>query len=174
MVPARGYGFAIIQSDISNAEDAERLARRVVECIGAPYELNGHRLMVGCSVGISLAPSDGTTRETPLKNADMALYRSNTDGRGTWRFFEPAMGASLQSRRALERDLREAMDKDEFTLFYQPIYDVRKDRISGFEALLRWRHPKRGLAPRPIHPIAEDIGLITQRAPSRGHIEDAS
>ncbi|WP_456717450.1 MULTISPECIES: EAL domain-containing protein [unclassified Bradyrhizobium] len=158
-----GDEFAIIQSDISNAEDAECLARRVVECIGAPYELNGHRLMVGCSVGISLAPSDGTTSEKLLKNADMALYRSKTDGRGTWRFFEPAMDASLQSRRALELDLREAMDKDEFTLFYQPIYDLRKDRISGFEALLRWRHPERGLVPPDqFIPIAEDIGLITQ------------
>ncbi|OPZ00966.1 deubiquitinase [Bradyrhizobium sacchari] len=157
-----GDEFAIIQSDIRNAEDAERLARRVVDCIGAPYEVNGHRLIVGCSVGIALAPGDGTTREKLLKNADMALYRSKMDGRGTWRFFEPAMDASLQSRRALELDLREAMDKDEFDLFYQPIYDLQMDRISGFEALLRWPHPKRGLVPPDqFIPIAEDIGLIT-------------
>jgi diguanylate cyclase (GGDEF)-like protein/PAS domain S-box-containing protein len=157
-----GDEFAIIQSDVQNAADAERLARRVVECIGAPYELNGHRVIVGCSVGIALAPGDGMTREMLLKNADMALYRSKAGGRGTWRFFEPAMDASLQSRRALELDLREAMDKDEFTLFYQPIYDLRMDRISGFEALLRWPHPKRGLVPPDqFIPIAEDIGLIT-------------
>jgi EAL domain-containing protein (putative c-di-GMP-specific phosphodiesterase class I) len=91
----------------------------------------------------------------------MALYRSKMDGRGTWRFFEPAMDASLQSRRALETDLRGAMDNDEFDLFYQPIYDLRMDRISGFEALLRWRHPERGLVPPDqFIPVAEEIGLI--------------
>jgi diguanylate cyclase (GGDEF)-like protein len=157
-----GDEFAIIQSGVRNAQDAEHLARRIVDCVGAPYDLNGHRVIVGCSVGISLAPGDGTTREKLLKSADMALYRSKMDGRGTWRFFEPAMDASLQSRRALELDLREAMEKDEFALFYQPIYDLRRDRISGFEALLRWHHPKRGLVPPDqFIPIAEEIGLIT-------------
>jgi diguanylate cyclase (GGDEF)-like protein len=156
-----GDEFAIIQSGVRNAEDAESLAQRIVDRVGAPYELNGHRVVVGCSVGISLAPGDGTTREKLLKNADMALYRSKMDGRGTWRFFEPAMDASLQSRRALEIDLREAMGNDEFALFYQPIYDLRMDRISGFEALLRWCHPKRGLVPPDqFIPLAEDIGLI--------------
>lgn len=157
-----GDEFALVQSEVHNAEDAAHLARRIVERVGAPYELNGHRVIVGCSVGISLAPGDGTTRETLLKNADMALYRSKMDGRGTWRFFEPAMDASLQSRRALETDLRAAMDKDEFDLFYQPIYDLRMDRISGFEALLRWRHPERGFVPPDqFIPVAEEIGLIT-------------
>lgn len=156
-----GDEFAIVQSDVQNSEDAERLARRIVECVGAPYELNGHRVSAGCSVGISLAPGDGTTREKLLKNADMALYRSKMDGRGTWRFFEPAMDASLQQRRAVELDLREALERDEFVLFYQPIYDLRLDRISGFEALLRWHHPKKGLVPPDqFIPIAEDIGLI--------------
>lgn len=156
-----GDEFAIVQSDVQKSEDAERLARRIVECVGAPYELNGHRVSAGCSVGISLAPRDGATREKLLKNADMALYRSKTDGRGTWRFFEPAMDASLQQRRAVELDLREAMDRDEFALFYQPIYDLRLDRISGFEALLRWHHPKKGFVPPDqFIPIAEDIGLI--------------
>ncbi|TYO64263.1 EAL domain-containing protein [Bradyrhizobium hipponense] len=157
-----GDEFALIQSEVRNADDAAHLARRVVEHVGAPYELNGHRVIVGCSVGISMAPGDGTTREKLLKNADMALYRSKMDGRGTWRFFEPAMDASLQSRRALETDLRAAMDKNEFDLFYQPIYDLRMDRISGFEALLRWRHPERGLVPPDqFIPVAEEIGLIT-------------
>jgi diguanylate cyclase (GGDEF)-like protein len=156
-----GDEFAIIQSGVENSEDAERLARRVVECVGAPYELNGHHAVVGCSVGISLAPGDGTTGEKLLKNADVALYRAKTDGRGTWRFFEPAMDASLQRRRALELDLREAMGRDEFELFYQPLYDLRLDRINGFEALLRWRHPTRGLvSPDQFVPIAEETGLI--------------
>ena len=156
-----GDEFAVIQSSLRNSEDAERLARRIVECVGAPYELNGHRAVIGCSVGISLAPGDGTTDEKLLKNADVALYRAKSDGKGTWRFFEPAMDAELQRRRALELDLREAMERDEFELFYQPLYDLRLDRISGFEALLRWRHPTRGLVgPDQFIPIAEEIGLI--------------
>ena len=158
-----GDEFAIIQSDVENAQDAEHLARRLIECVGAPYELNGHRAVVGCSVGISLAPSDGTTGEKLLKNADVALYRAKVEGRGTWRFFESGMDETLQIRRALEHDLREAMSKDEFALFYQPLYDLRQDRISGFEALLRWRHPKRGFVPPDqFIPIAEEIGLITR------------
>ncbi|MTV18737.1 MULTISPECIES: EAL domain-containing protein [Bradyrhizobium] len=156
-----GDEFAVIQCGVQGGDEAERLARRVVECVGAPYELNGHRVVVGCSVGISMSPGDGTTGEKLLKNADVALYRAKMEGRGTWRFFEPAMDASLQRRRALELDLREAMAKDEFSLYYQPLYDLHLDRICGFEALLRWHHPKRGLvSPDQFIPIAEEIGLI--------------
>ena len=156
-----GDEFAVIQCGVQGGEEAERLARRIVECVGAPYELNGHRVVVGCSVGISMSPGDGTTGEKLLKNADVALYRAKMEGRGTWRFFEPAMDASLQRRRAIELDLREAMVKDEFSLYYQPLYDLHLDRICGFEALLRWHHPKRGLvAPDQFIPIAEEIGLI--------------
>ncbi|GEC53743.1 diguanylate cyclase (GGDEF)-like protein [Bradyrhizobium japonicum] len=156
-----GDEFAVIQCGVQGGDEAERLARRVVECVGAPYELNGHRVVVGCSVGISMSPGDGTTGEKLLKNADVALYRAKMEGRGTWRFFEPAMDASLQRRRALELDLREAMAKDEFSLYYQPLYDLHLDRICGFEALLRWHHPKRGMvSPDQFIPIAEEIGLI--------------
>ena len=156
-----GDEFAVIQCGVHGSEDCELLARRIVECVGAPYELNGHRVVVGCSVGISLSPGDGTGGEKLLKNADVALYRAKMEGRGTWRFFEPAMDASLQRRRALELDLREAMAKDEFALFYQPLYDLHLDRICGFEALLRWHHPKRGMVPPDqFIPIAEEIGLI--------------
>ncbi|MFQ3451837.1 EAL domain-containing protein [Bradyrhizobium sp. UFLA01-814] len=156
-----GDEFAVIQCGVQGGDEAERLARRIVECVGAPYELNGHRVVVGCSVGISMSPGDGTTGEKLLKNADVALYRAKMEGRGTWRFFEPAMDASLQRRRAIELDLREAMAKDEFSLFYQPLYDLHLDRICGFEALLRWHHPKRGLvSPDQFIPIAEEIGLI--------------
>ncbi|MCA6124933.1 EAL domain-containing protein [Bradyrhizobium sp. WSM 1704] len=156
-----GDEFAVIQCGVHGSQDCEQLARRIVECVGAPYELNGHRVVVGCSVGISLSPDDGTGGEKLLKNADVALYRAKMEGRGTWRFFEPAMDASLQRRRALELDLREAMAKDEFALFYQPLYDLHLDRICGFEALLRWHHPKRGMVPPDqFIPIAEEIGLI--------------
>ncbi|MGN1288530.1 MAG: diguanylate cyclase domain-containing protein, partial [Bradyrhizobium sp.] len=161
-----GDEFAVIQCGVQGGEEAERLARRIVECVGAPYELNGHRVVVGCSVGISMSPGDGTTGEKLLKNADVALYRAKMEGRGTWRFFEPAMDASLQRRRAIELDLREAMAKDEFSLFYQPLYDLHLDRICGFEALLRWHHPKRGLVPPDqFIPIAEEIGRAVDYGP---------
>ncbi len=156
-----GDEFAIIQSGIDSPADAALLARRVVECVSAAYELDGRRVVIGCSVGISMAPGDGNTAEKLLKNADIALYRAKTDGRGTWRFFETEMDASLQERRALEFDLREAMAKDEFEIFYQLLYDLRSDRLSGFEALLRWRHPTRGMvSPAQFIPVAEEIGLI--------------
>lgn len=156
-----GDEFAIIQSDIDSPEDTERLARRIVEQIGYPYEFNGQRVVVGCSIGISLAPFDGTTGEKLLKNADVAMYKAKFDGRGQWRFFEQEMDAALQRRRALELDLREAMDRNEFELFYQPLYDLQCDRICGFEALLRWRHPTRGfVSPDQFIQLAEEIGLI--------------
>ena len=156
-----GDEFAIVQADTNSPEHAAQLARRVVDCVSAPYEFDGQRVVIGCSLGISMAPGDGTTTEKLLKNADVALYRAKTDGRKTWRFFEPQMDASLQIRRELELDLREAMDKGEFELFYQMLYDLRRDRISGFEALLRWRHPRRGLvSPAEFIPVAEEIGLI--------------
>ncbi|MBR1218869.1 EAL domain-containing protein [Bradyrhizobium sp. U87765 SZCCT0131] len=156
-----GDEFAIIQSGIETPEDAARLARRIVECVAEPYEFGDQRIVIGCSVGISLAPGDGTYGEKLLKNADVALYRAKTDGRGTWRFFEPEMDAILQERRALELDLREAMERDQFDLFYQPLYDLSLNEICGFEALLRWRHPTRGLVPPDqFVPIAEEIGLI--------------
>ncbi|WP_024508439.1 EAL domain-containing protein [Bradyrhizobium sp. ARR65] len=156
-----GDEFSIIQSDVDNAEGAEQLARRIVECVGAPYELSGHRVVVGCSIGISIAPGDGTSGEKLLKNADVALYRAKTDGKGTWRLFEPAMDEYLQKRRTLELDLRQAMNNGEFALYYQPLYDLRLDRICGFEALLRWHHPNRGFVPPDqFIPIAEEIGLI--------------
>ncbi|MBY0380432.1 MAG: EAL domain-containing protein [Xanthobacteraceae bacterium] len=156
-----GDEFAIIQSDIDNPEDTERLARRIVEQIGNPYEFNGQRVVIGCSIGISLGPHDGTTGEKLLKNADVAMYKAKFDGRGQWRFFELEMDAALQRRRALELDLREAMARNQFELFYQPLYDMQRDCICGFEALLRWHHPTRGfVSPDQFIQLAEEIGLI--------------
>src|SRR5258708_35749025 len=116
---------------------------------------------MGCRVGFSLARGDGTAGEKLLKNADVALYRAKTDGRGVWRFFEPEMDGSLQRRRALELDLREAMDRDEFELFYQPVYDLHLDQISGFQALMRLDHPTRGfLPPDEFFPVATVICIL--------------
>ncbi|KQT86728.1 deubiquitinase [Methylobacterium sp. Leaf469] len=156
-----GDEFAIILCDIRRPDDATILARRIVEVLSAPYTLDGHQVSVGVSIGICFAPGDGTTCDKLLKNADVALYRAKADGRGTWRFFEIDMDIRLQARRALELDLREALANGEFQLHYQPIYDFRAGRIGGFEALVRWIHPTRGLvSPGEFITIAEEIGLI--------------
>ncbi len=156
-----GDEFAVVQRDVKQPEDADQLARRIVEIVGAPYEISGHRITIGISIGISLAPEDGTSCEKLLKNSDVALYRAKADGRKTWRFFEPEMDARLQARLALELDLREALNNDEFELYYQPLYNLERDRVCGFEALLRWKHSVRGMvSPAEFIPVAEEIGLI--------------
>jgi diguanylate cyclase (GGDEF)-like protein len=156
-----GDEFAIVQQDVAQPEEITTLARRIIDVLSAPYEINAHRVTLGVSIGIALAPDDGVLCDKLLKNADVALYRSKADGRGTWRFFEAEMDARLQRRRKLELDLREALANNEFKLFYQPIIDVKKGRVSGFEALLRWQHPVRGMvSPGEFIPVAEEIGLI--------------
>jgi predicted signal transduction protein with EAL and GGDEF domain len=113
------------------------------------------------SIGISVAPADSSDPDQLLKNADMALYRAKTDGRGTYRFFEPEMDSLMQARRELEIDLRKALVHGEFELYYQPIVNLAHGHVSGFEALLRWNHPQRGLVP-PLDfiPLAEETELI--------------
>jgi diguanylate cyclase (GGDEF)-like protein len=156
-----GDEFAIVQSGVTKAEDAAVLARRIVEVVSQPYDLDGHRIMIGASVGISIAPGDGASCGKLLKNADVALYKTKAEGRGTWRFFEPDMDARLQARRALELDLWAALANNQFELHYQPLFDLRADRIGGFEALLRWKHPVHGMvSPAEFIPISEEIGLI--------------
>jgi diguanylate cyclase (GGDEF)-like protein len=156
-----GDEFAIVQTSVDQPTDATALATRLIEELSAPYELLGHQMVIGTSVGISVAPHDGETPDQLLKNADMALYRAKADGRGRYRFFEPEMDALMQARRVLELDLRKALIAGEFVLFYQPLVNVKTRQVSAFEALLRWRHPKRGLvAPNDFIPLAEEIGLI--------------
>jgi predicted signal transduction protein with EAL and GGDEF domain len=137
------------------------LARRLVASLGEPFEISGHILEIGASVGVALAPQDGHTTDILLKNADMALYRAKAEGRGTFSFFEPEMDAKMHARRALELDLRKALANEEFELHYQPIYDLTTERVTGFEALVRWRHPVRGMvSPADFIPLAEEIGVI--------------
>ncbi|MHB2209300.1 EAL domain-containing protein [Methylobacterium sp. CM6257] len=153
--------FIIVQRGIDRAEDAAVLARRIIEVVGAPYTLSSHQISVGLTIGITLAPSDGTSCEKLLKNAEVALDRGKTEARGSFRFFEPEMDARLQARRILERDLRDALTREAFEVYYQPIYSLDTDRICGFEALLRWNHPIRGfISPAEFIPIAEEMGLI--------------
>ena len=156
-----GDEFAIILVEVARPEDVAILARRIVDVVSAPYDLESQCVSVGVSIGICLAPSDGLACDKLLKNADVALYRAKADGRGTWRFFEAEMDVRLQARRALELDLREAVEQNAFEMFYQPIYDFRACRVCGFEALMRWRHPERGLVPPGAFiSVAEEIGLI--------------
>ena len=104
-----------------------RLAARLIEAVGAPYDLDGHQVIVGASVGIAIAPADGNKPDALMKNADLALYRAKADGGGVYRFFEAEMDARMQARRALELDLRKAIVNGEFELYYQPIVDVKTD-----------------------------------------------
>src|SRR2546421_813896 len=141
----RGDEFAIVQfcSDCEPSAVA-MLASHVVEQVSAPYEISGHQLVIGVSIGISLAPEDGKNPDELLKKADLALYRAKEDGRGTYRFFETGMDARAQARRLLELDLRAALKRGEFEVYYQPIRDVAKDEVVVFEALVRWNHSQRG------------------------------
>ena len=156
-----GDEFAIVQVALNGPGDATSLALRVIEAISAPYDIEGHQVVIGASVGIAVGPGDGLTHHELMRNADLALYRAKDDGRGTFRFFEAEMDAQVQARRALENDLRKALPAGEFELFFQPVVDLASHTICGLEALLRWHHPKNGLvAPDAFIPLAEETGLI--------------
>ena len=156
-----GDEFVILQTGVGEASDTQALARRLVDLIGRTYMVDGHLLTIGASVGVALAPGDGTEADTLLKNADLALYRAKLDGRATYRFFEPEMDARMQARRRLELDMRQALARREFQLHYQPQLQLEGDRLVGCEALIRWQHPVRGMvSPLDFIPLAEEIGLI--------------
>ncbi|MGT2486336.1 putative bifunctional diguanylate cyclase/phosphodiesterase [Methylobacterium oryzae CBMB20] len=156
-----GDEFVILQAGIRDAAGTQALARRVVDLIGRTYMVEGHLLTIGASVGVALAPEDGADADRLLKNADLALYRAKLDGRGTYRFFEPEMDARMQARRKLELDMRQALARREFQLHYQPQLQLASGTLIGCEALIRWRHPDRGLvSPLDFIPLAEEIGLI--------------
>jgi diguanylate cyclase (GGDEF)-like protein len=156
-----GDEFAVLQLGMQRPEEAGALARRIIEAASRPYEIEGQQVTIGASIGVAVAPGDGANPDQLLKHADLALYRAKADGRGTFRFFEPEMDSRLRARRALELDLRRALAQDEFELFYQPLVDLRTDRVSGCEALLRWHHPVRGLVPpAEFIGLAEETGLI--------------
>jgi len=155
-----GDEFAIVQFPLATPDDAGKLATTLIEVVSKPYEVRGHDFVVGASIGIALAPGDDTA-DVLLRNADMALYRAKAEGRGAAHFFEPEMDRRIQARRMLELDLRKAFANGEFELFYQPLVNLHTNAVTGFEALLRWRHPERGMiAPAQFIPLAEEIGLI--------------
>ena len=156
-----GDEFAIVQSPLSRVEEAGSLAQRVVDVLSMPYDLQGHQVTIGTSVGIAVAPIDTADAGELLKMADIALYRAKADGRGLFRVFERGMDTKLQARRTLELDLRRAIDLQQFEMHYQPLVDVISGQVSGLEALIRWRHPERGIVgPDEFIPLAEETGLI--------------
>jgi diguanylate cyclase (GGDEF)-like protein/PAS domain S-box-containing protein len=159
-----GDEFAVIQSGESNQrEAASGLADRIIEIIGKPFQLDGTDVNIGTSIGIALAPEHGTNPDSLLKMADMALYGAKSGGRNGYRFFDPDMGAAANARHALENELRRAIQQNEFELHYQPIVDTKTRRICGAEALVRWRHPTKGMiGPDKFIPLAEDTGMIVQ------------
>ncbi len=156
-----GDEFAIVQVGLEQPASARALAQRVIEVLSTPFDLGGHQVTIGASIGIAVAPKDGEHADKLLKNGDMALYHAKSDGRDTYRFFEAEMDDRLQARRALELDLRRALVQDEFELYYQPVVELCSNKISTLEALIRWRHPRRGMVlPSEFIPLAEEIGLI--------------
>ncbi|WP_249150303.1 EAL domain-containing protein [Bradyrhizobium sp. JYMT SZCCT0180] len=153
--------FAIVQSGVTRPEDAVLLARRLLEAIGDPYLLDGHSVVIGASIGIAMSPGDGDESDRLLKNADMALSRAKNEFRGTFSFFEAEMDARAQSRRKIEIELRHAIENDLLRPHYQPLVDLSSGRVTGFEALVRWPHPERGMiSPGEFIPVAEETGLI--------------
>jgi predicted signal transduction protein with EAL and GGDEF domain len=133
----------------------------VLELFKTPFSVDSNEMFVGVSIGVALAPADGEDQERLMKNADIALYRAKQAGRGTFRMFEPQMDAELQERKTLEQALRQALAKGQFELHYQPLITVEGEELAGVEALLRWRHPERGIvSPDEFIPVAEETGLI--------------
>jgi diguanylate cyclase (GGDEF)-like protein/PAS domain S-box-containing protein len=158
-----GDEFAIVQTGIEDATSVTDLAERLHQTLRQSCELEGNRFSMDASIGIAMAPADGTEADQLLKNADLAMYGAKSDGRGTYRFFEAEMDAHMKVRRALEFDLRQAVMCGELEMFYQPLVNIREKSIVACEALMRWRHPKRGfVSPAEFIPVAEDAGIVNQ------------
>ncbi|MEC9405403.1 MAG: EAL domain-containing protein, partial [Pseudomonadota bacterium] len=158
-----GDEFAILTGLPCRLADVEELAQSVIWEISQPFQITDHELVIGVSIGITIARADGTAGDELFKQADLALYRAKEDGRNTYRFFEQDMGTAVNDRRELITDLRTAVANGELELYFQPQYTLVDDRVSGFEALVRWNHPTRGMvSPADFIPLAEDTGLITQ------------
>jgi diguanylate cyclase (GGDEF)-like protein len=156
-----GDEFAILQRGVAEPAAARILSERVIKALARPFDLDGHQVVIGVSIGIALAPADAHDGVELLKAADLALLRAKTDGRGTYRFFESAMDKGIQARRALESDLRKALLHEEFVVHYQPLVNLQSGQISGFEALIRWDQPERGMVlPGDFIPFAEETALI--------------
>jgi diguanylate cyclase (GGDEF)-like protein len=158
-----GDEFVLVRVLQHGQAEAEAFSRRVIETLSRPYEIDQQRVVIGASIGLALTPFDGMNVDELLRNADMALYRAKADGRGTFRFFEAEMDVQARALRSMEMDMRKAVAEEGFELFYQPVFDLRARRFSCCEALIRWRHPERGMiSPLEFVPLAESTGLIVE------------
>jgi predicted signal transduction protein with EAL and GGDEF domain len=159
-----GDEFAILQSGgAAQRDDAITLSVRIIDLVAQPFDLDGHKVSVGASIGIALAPQDGVEPDELLKKADLALYLTKSEGRNGFNFFHADMTTEADARHQMENEMREALVRNEFELHYQPVLDVRTREPRGAEALVRWRHPRNGLImPDRFVPLAEDTGLIVQ------------
>lgn len=155
-----GDEFAILQTPVNGGEGGSSLAKRLFEAMEEPFDIDGNRVQVGMSCGISLAPQDGTNATDLMRNADLALYRAKADGRNCFRYFEEEMDRRIRHRREIAGQLKQAIEAGQLELYYQPILDAKSGEISSMEGLLRWNHPKRGvLAPGEFLAVAEETGL---------------
>ena len=162
-MPARlgGDEFAILQTGVASHEQCDPIASRIIATLSQPFDIEGKSIIIGVSIGITLAPADGSDPDQLLRNADLALYKAKDDGKGTHRFFEGEMDRRLHDRRLLEVDMPKAITNGEFEVYYQPIVELRTRKVKSFEALIRWNHPERGqIMPARFIPIAEETGLI--------------
>jgi diguanylate cyclase (GGDEF)-like protein len=158
-----GDEFAILQISATQPGSSIALAEKIIEVVGQPNCIDGHDITVGASVGIAVAQAGDVNTENFLKSADLAMYSAKSEGRGTYRMFDPEMDAVVQARRLLERDMRTALAQDGFRLFYQPLVNLQTKKVTTFEALMRWHHPERGMVPpSDFIPVAEEMGLIVQ------------
>ena len=157
-----GDEFAVLQAPEKNqADGAMVLAGRILRAFTEPFEIDGRKLVIETSIGIAIAPQDGADADILIKNADLALYKAKQEGRNRYSFFEPSLETQAHKSRELEDDLRQAIVRQEFELHYQTIFDIENNRCGGVEALVRWRHPERGLiGPDQFIPFAEETGLI--------------
>ncbi len=156
-----GDEFTILLTSLPHPEDAGRVARRILESLAHPFSIDGHEIFISASIGISIFPSDGSTVEALLKNADTAMYHAKEQGRNNCQFYSSGLNAAAAERLDLENELRRALEREEFVVFYQPKLNIHSRKILGAEALVRWKHPKRGLVPPGVFlNAAIDTGLI--------------
>ncbi|RJF92255.1 EAL domain-containing protein [Noviherbaspirillum saxi] len=156
-----GDEFVIVMPNVAKPDDAVVVGKKVLDALSQPFCIEGQNVYVSASIGVSLYPQDGTDERILLKNVDLAMYRAKRDGRGTIRFYTEEMNQRNRERQTLEAELHHALERGEFVLHYQPKADMQHGRITGVEALVRWRHPKHGLvAPAKFIPLAEETGLI--------------